>query len=262
MSIENTSNAHSLEKIDEFDADQNMAEWFPDYLFGFTEEPGSIPDVTVERLARQFGTGEPADQLTKMRELLLASEDEHQPPLALYICGYPNQAFTVLSELPLEEVVARLDEHAPPAEAGLHETRSTSASVGERQHNKSEKPKPVSRQRVGDRAVKAASEDIGSMDSLGLYLKMIGQIPLIDAEAEVEHSKRIEAGLYAKKLLESGEFVDYTEEELAWLVGDGSSAREDFISANLRLVVSVAKKIKGLRLLWDWRTSYLRGTQV
>jgi RNA polymerase sigma factor (sigma-70 family) len=83
-----------------------------------------------------------------------------------------------------------------------------------------------------------------------MYLDEIARTPLLDAVTEVELSKTIEAGLFAKALLEEGRVgrkkggaPKYaTQEELEWLVAEGERAIQHFIEANLRLVVSIARK--------------------
>ncbi|GIH78247.1 sigma-70 family RNA polymerase sigma factor [Planobispora longispora] len=89
-------------------------------------------------------------------------------------------------------------------------------------------------------------------DPLDRYLKQIGRIPLLTAEQEVELGKRIEAGLYARHLLDADpEPPQARKAELEAVARDGSDARDDMIRANLRLVVSVAKRYvhQGLPLL-------------
>jgi RNA polymerase primary sigma factor len=83
-------------------------------------------------------------------------------------------------------------------------------------------------------------------DSISLYLKEIGRIPLLTAEQEVSLAKRMEAGRNAKKRLSrDGDFGAEEREELRYLVRDGNAAHEHLIKANSRLVVSVAKKYVG-----------------
>jgi len=87
-------------------------------------------------------------------------------------------------------------------------------------------------------------------DSVGMYLAEIARTPLLDAAREVELSKTVEAGLLARHLLAEGrvgrrqggapKFA--TEEELTWLAEQGDLAVQEFIQANLRLVVSIARK--------------------
>jgi RNA polymerase primary sigma factor len=89
-------------------------------------------------------------------------------------------------------------------------------------------------------------------DSVHTYLKSIGRRQLLTAEQEVELAKRIEAGLYAEHKLETGPRLSETDrDELEWIVEDGRRAKAHMLEANLRLVVSVAKKYsdRGLSLL-------------
>jgi len=87
-------------------------------------------------------------------------------------------------------------------------------------------------------------------DSVGMYLAEIARTPLLDAEREVELSKTIEAGLMARHLLETGRIARAkggapkraTREELEWLAEEGDRAVQEFVAANLRLVVSIARK--------------------
>jgi RNA polymerase primary sigma factor len=95
-----------------------------------------------------------------------------------------------------------------------------------------------------------SADTIEGRDSVGLYLDEIARTPLLDAASEVELSKAIEAGLLAEKLLEEGRVgrrkggapKRATEEELEWLVDEGKRAQQTFVTANLRLVVSIARK--------------------
>ncbi|RYU11926.1 sigma-70 family RNA polymerase sigma factor [Nocardioides iriomotensis] len=94
------------------------------------------------------------------------------------------------------------------------------------------------------------TREIEGRDSVGLYLDEIARTPLLDAVTEVELSKSIEAGLFAQALLDEGRVgrkkggaPKYaTQEELEWMVEEGERAVQRFIEANLRLVVSIARK--------------------
>jgi RNA polymerase sigma factor (sigma-70 family) len=89
-----------------------------------------------------------------------------------------------------------------------------------------------------------SSEYIDGKDSVGLYLDEIAKTPLLTAEDEVELAQRIEAGLYAERILAGDETTKTgaTTEELEYVVADGKSAMQRFVQANLRLVVAVARK--------------------
>src|SRR5919107_546198 len=99
-------------------------------------------------------------------------------------------------------------------------------------------------------ATRTATREIEGRDSVGMYLDEIARTPLLDAITEVELSKTIEAGLLAEHLLAEGRVgrkkggaPKYaTQEELEWLASEGQQAIQRFIEANLRLVVSIARK--------------------
>ncbi|MEU8801813.1 RNA polymerase sigma factor [Spirillospora sp. NPDC048819] len=88
-------------------------------------------------------------------------------------------------------------------------------------------------------------------DSVHTYLKAIGRRQLLTAEQEVDLAKRIEAGLYAEHKLETEDLAPRLRADLEWVAADGRRAKAHMLEANLRLVVSVAKKYsdRGLSLL-------------
>ena len=84
------------------------------------------------------------------------------------------------------------------------------------------------------------------------YLKQIGKVPLLNAEQEVDLAKRIECGLYADYLLktEQDSMSPKQVRELHWVVQDGQLAKNHLLEANLRLVVSLAKRYTGRGMLF------------
>ncbi|GAB2447222.1 RNA polymerase sigma factor [Nocardioides hungaricus] len=83
------------------------------------------------------------------------------------------------------------------------------------------------------------------------YLKQIGKVPLLNAEMEVELAKRIEAGLFSEeKLGKGGKTSAKLLEELEWIAEDGRRAKNHLLEANLRLVVSLAKRYTGRGMLF------------
>ncbi|MFS8480081.1 MAG: sigma-70 factor domain-containing protein, partial [Micromonosporaceae bacterium] len=102
-------------------------------------------------------------------------------------------------------------------------------------------------------ALKQARRDAeltASADSVRAYLKQIGKVPLLNAEQEVELAKRIEAGLYATERLRAAEekgeeLPPDLRRDLAWIARDGERAKNHLLEANLRLVVSLAKRYTG-----------------
>jgi len=89
-----------------------------------------------------------------------------------------------------------------------------------------------------------------SADSVRAYLKQIGKVALLNAEEEVDLAKRIEAGLYSAERLRQAEetaekLVTQMRRDLRWIVRDGERAKNHLLEANLRLVVSLAKRYTG-----------------
>jgi len=83
------------------------------------------------------------------------------------------------------------------------------------------------------------------------YLKQIGKVALLNAEQEVELAKRIEAGLFAEERLNSGTTMEpKARRELEWIAQDGRRAKNHLLEANLRLVVSLAKRYTGRGMLF------------
>jgi len=87
--------------------------------------------------------------------------------------------------------------------------------------------------------------NIDTDDTIGLYLKEVGRVPLLTAVEEVQLAQRIEKGKEAREELARGNFSPKRRADLQRLVEDGWAAREHLITANSRLVISVAKKYMG-----------------
>ena len=83
------------------------------------------------------------------------------------------------------------------------------------------------------------------------YLKQIGKVPLLNAEQEVDLAKRIEAGLFSEEKLASGDRMSAKlTDEHEWIAEDGRRAKNHLLEANLRLVVSLAKRYTGRGMLF------------
>jgi len=87
--------------------------------------------------------------------------------------------------------------------------------------------------------------NIDTSDTIGLYIKEVGRVPLLKAEEEVDLAKRIERGRASSKELASGKVNQDRRFVLQQFIRDGWTAREHLITANSRLVISVAKKYMG-----------------
>jgi RNA polymerase primary sigma factor len=161
--------------------------------------------------------------------------------------GEPDEPVDVDAEdIDPEELVAEIEdvvveEPAAMVEAAASDAAS-SASDGDFEWDDEE-----------SEALKQARRDAeltASADSVRAYLKQIGKVPLLNAEQEVELAKRIEAGLYAAERLrgtdEGEEKLERSfERDLRWIGRDGERAKNHLLEANLRLVVSLAKRYTG-----------------
>jgi RNA polymerase primary sigma factor len=100
------------------------------------------------------------------------------------------------------------------------------------------------------RQARKDAELTASADSVRAYLKQIGKVALLNAEEEVDLAKRIEAGLYGAERLrqveeEGTKLSPQMRRDLNWIVRDGERAKNHLLEANLRLVVSLAKRYTG-----------------
>jgi RNA polymerase primary sigma factor len=108
--------------------------------------------------------------------------------------------------------------------------------------------------------------NIDTDDTIGLYLKEVSRVPLLTAEEEVELAQRIERGRMAREELAKGKVSQRHRTELRRLIEDGWAAREHLITANSRLVISVAKKYMGrgvpfLDLIQEGNIGLIRATK-
>jgi len=131
----------------------------------------------------------------------------------------------------LEELLARL------MEAGV--------DIGMPEEEKEDEEPEASNETEPSVDQKAVFDTVRIDDTIGLYLKEIGRVPLLTAEEEVSLAKRMEAGKLAQEELDADGLNPEKLVELRDLMLDGQSAREHLIRANSRLVISVAKKYIG-----------------
>jgi RNA polymerase primary sigma factor len=104
---------------------------------------------------------------------------------------------------------------------------------------------------VGDEPQQTVTVAGATTDPVKDYLRQIGKVALLSAEQEVELAKRIEAGLFAEEKLGSGAPLDIQlRRDLEWIADNGRGARSHLLEANLRLVVSLAKRYTGRGMLF------------
>ena len=119
---------------------------------------------------------------------------------------------------------------------------------------------------IGPEALVDDLKHIDTDDTIGLYLKEVSRVPLLTAEQEVELAQRIERGRMAREELAKGSVGKMRRQELRKLIEDGWAAREHLITANSRLVISVAKKYMGrgvpfLDLIQEGNIGLIRATK-
>jgi RNA polymerase primary sigma factor len=138
-------------------------------------------------------------------------------------------------------------------------------------------PEEPSDEEIEDEPEEEAEEPVQSLlmddlahidtdDTIGLYLKEVSRVPLLTAEEEVELAQRIERGKMAREELAKGQVTSLRRLELRKLIEDGWTAREHLITANSRLVISVAKKYMGrgvpfLDLIQEGNIGLIRATK-
>jgi RNA polymerase primary sigma factor len=166
--------------------------------------------------------------------------------------GDPDAAADTTAEVPGEE----LEPTDIPADAELEEVAVDVEADAETEAD-TEPPEVESSEFTWDeeesealRQARKDAEMTASADSVRAYLKQIGKVALLNAEEEVDLAKRIEAGLYASERLRQLEIAGdklplQQRRDLNWIVRDGERAKNHLLEANLRLVVSLAKRYTG-----------------
>jgi len=157
-------------------------------------------------------------------------------------------------DLPDEEIEADLKEVEPTEEAvaGEADVEAEAASDDDEEEAAEEDAAGFVVSTADDDAPTQQVMTAGATaDPVKDYLKQIGKVALLNAEQEVDLAKRIEAGLFAEEKLASGEKIPpKLRRELEWIANDGRHAKNHLLEANLRLVVSLAKRYTGRGMLF------------
>ncbi|MFC5750253.1 RNA polymerase sigma factor [Actinomadura rugatobispora] len=155
-------------------------------------------------------------------------------------------------------VVEDSDDSAADAEEPAEEEPAAATTVRAPVKGPSGKPSGTDEEAfvLGDDDEDAPAQQIAAAgataDPVKDYLKQIGKVPLLNAEQEVELAKRIEAGLFAEERLASDGHAMSEEDrdDFEWIAEDGRRAKNHLLEANLRLVVSLAKRYTGRGMLF------------
>ncbi len=145
-------------------------------------------------------------------------------------------------ELPIEQIVAE-------AATAVDLTLDDEIHLDEDDEPKEEHPEGVlvfDNKKEDDIPVQTIAITGATADPVKDYLKQIGKVALLNAELEVDLAKRIEAGLFAEeKLATDKKLSKEMKKDLTWVAKDGQRAKAHLLEANLRLVVSLAKRYTG-----------------
>ncbi len=177
-------------------------------------------------------------------------EDEEYPAIARLIELGRQKSYVTIDDIlhffpDAEQDVEQLEEaFAALMSAGIpyleDESLAPEPSEDELSLGEEEEAEETSRELIFDDL-----QNIDTDDTIGLYLNEVSRVPLLTAEEEVELAQRIERGRMAREELARGNVSIRRRHELRRLIEDGWAAREHLITANSRLVISVAKKYMG-----------------
>ena len=201
--------------------------------------------------------------------LLIVEEEEEYSPIARMLELGRQKSFVTLDDIlhffpEAEQDVEQLEEaFAALLSAGIPfiEDSSTTEPSEDELSTPDEPTEPEPELDIDDYLA-----NIDTDDTIGLYLKEVSRVPLLNAEEEVELAQRIEKGRIAREELAKGNASPRRRQELRLSIEDGWAAREHLITANSRLVISVAKKYMGrgvpfLDLIQEGNIGLIRATK-
>lgn len=210
----------------------------------------SIPEMT-ENL-RKEGLGSPNRILKKSQYALVAPKEEEVSPKS----GSTLKTKVDGEDVELEDVELE-DLDALVAEDETEETPEDKANaprvvnLAEESQGNEENAFTLKASEEDDAPAQTVMTAGATADPVKDYLKQIGRVALLNAELEVELATRIEAGLFAEEKLATDKKIDKKlKRELEWIAEDGGRAKNHLLEANLRLVVSLAKRYTGRGMLF------------
>ncbi|SHN25912.1 RNA polymerase sigma factor [Actinacidiphila paucisporea] len=163
---------------------------------------------------------------------------------------------TAAKKAPAKKVAAKKTAGSPGEDEAVEaEEAIEDVAPGKAGEEETEKPESESFVLSDDDEDDAPAQQVAvagaTADPVKDYLKQIGKVPLLNAEQEVELAKRIEAGLFAEdKLAAADKLAPKLKRELEIIAEDGRWAKNHLLEANLRLVVSLAKRYTGRGMLF------------
>jgi RNA polymerase primary sigma factor len=211
-------------------------------------------DVEFESGFEQRYESDFEDEITELGEQESELQENEDAELAPPVVLTPDQILNQLLSLGRTQGFVSYDDVlglVPEAENNMEQVEDIFASLFEQGIEVGQAREEEETEDMTDLDAEMIEEDnfdlsqIEIDDSISLYLKEIGRVPLLTAEEEVSLAKRMEKGRDSRRKLSQG-VEDWEERErLLWFVRDGQAGQEHLIKANSRLVVSVAKKYVG-----------------
>jgi RNA polymerase primary sigma factor len=217
--------------------------------------------VLIEKL-RKSGLGSPSRILKKAEYELIAPKPEAIKP-APKVDAKTGKAIVTkidgeeveLEEVELEDVETLIKEVVEiidsEEEDKGNQPRVVDLSAEDANQGNEENAFTLKASEEDDAPAQTVMTAGATADPVKDYLKQIGRVALLNAELEVELATRVEVGLFAEEKLKHEKKLDKKyKRELEWLVEDGKRAKNHLLEANLRLVVSLAKRYTGRGMLF------------
>ena len=218
------------------------------------ELAAAVPALT-EKL-RKHGLGSPNRILKKAEYALVAPKlvnppvskaDKNGAPAVAKIDGEEVE----LEEVELEDLEAIVAEVAPEEVSEDKVNAPRVVNLAEESTGNEENAFTLKASEEDDAPAQTVMTAGATADPVKDYLKQIGRVALLNAELEVELATRIEAGLFAEERISTDKKLDKKlKRELEWIAEDGRRAKNHLLEANLRLVVSLAKRYTGRGMLF------------
>ncbi|MGA4726769.1 RNA polymerase sigma factor [Micromonospora taraxaci] len=210
------------------------------------QAPASDDTPAPRKVAARKATGTPADGAAAAKATKATRATKATVAAAGAKAGTKAKGEGAEGEIDPEELAAAIEDVVveEPAELTRAAETDAAASATDNDFEWDDEESEALKQARRD------AELTASADSVRAYLKQIGKVPLLNAEQEVELAKRIEAGLYAAERLRAADegeekLVRDMVRDLGWISRDGERAKNHLLEANLRLVVSLAKRYTG-----------------
>lgn len=217
-----------------------------------------IPTLSEQRLGSLMDD-RPMATYRKLIKHLLTLPEHEQLPAYMYMCGFPDEdiqgvfgADAIESSVEvLRAYELTLQESLPvqtPAEAIAKKAVKTVVTLPRQRSNPASRPVPAKIEEdfhPDDLEVieDELNEDVAHVDIVRRYIKEAAKYRLLSAEEEVFYGQQIQAGIAAQKVLDADEVLsDEKKAELSQIVKDAQYARDVFVKANLRLVISIARR--------------------